>query len=593
MRLYNLLAIGFLVFSCAPTLPNPVNQASTVHHVSGVVLGEQVVPHAIVIIADPSTANKIALTYTDVAGRFSLETSESKVSLATVTNDGWAYLPSIDTNQTDLQITLNRSCISFHGQIVLDDPAPTPRVEFVTIGGFTPNVYGLFGVVVANDLSFDACLPADEYYITLPPNFAERTVLTMVPPAEPLKVHAVTQKYSMTPPPVPLNVPDESRDEMVANLPNSVRLLGMAESNHGTADYMKERVDLSVALARQHHFSIVMIEAGYGESIALDDYIKGANIQIDEAINDIGYWMWNTRDFRAALDKLRTYNATVSSDAQISIVGIDMQSTKGALSELERDWADAPSVTVLPMLLRLGEKKGKAWLDFTSEEKALARTTLEQLAAERDLGGIGSPRNRRALAARSILLRLDLLEQDSYWNRSRVRDRGMAQMAFAVLSLNGRLRGSVWAHLAHLSREFVVGATTMGSHLTVSLGDGYQVWALLGVEGAARARSAKRNGEVVEHPLSPAPAYSVEGVLSRSSGARGLSVGYWDLRRKVSPGPWLRGLRWLREIGAAVLENRGAFDLYDLNALDGIVLFRHINPSEPLAPASPVSTPSR
>jgi erythromycin esterase len=592
MRSCNLLVLGALLLSCAAPQRRSPSPSPSRHRISGVVVSDDghAASDAIVIASDPETADEIAVAHADPAGRFSLESSAAKFSLAAATKHGWAFVPDAGTRRTDLRVQLNRNCVSLRGQVELDDPRPWPKLGVVEIGGFSPNVLGLFGAEVADDFSFEACLPPGEYYIVLPPSFAERTVLTMVPPVAPLKVRAATRAHARAAPSGSLGIGDESQAEMVANLQGSVRVLGLGESNHGTSDYMTERVDLAIALARQHQFSIIMIEAAYGEALALDRYIKGADTPIHDAIGDLGYWMWNTKDFLAALDKLRAYNAEVSAAARITILGIDIQSTEGALAELTRDRSDSLSDPAMQTLQRLADQKGKAWLAFTAEDKALTRTTLEQLAASRDAGGIESPRNRRALAARALLLRLELLEQEGFWNQRRSRDLGMARMVSEVLSLDGRLRGSLWVHLAHLSREDVVGATTMGGHLAAALGDGYQVWALLGFEGAARARSLLRNGAVVDHILSPAPEYSVEAVLSRSE-TRGLAVGYWDLHRNGSgENPWLHGLHWLREIGAHVLQNRGPFDLHDLSALDGIVLFRHISPSVPLSPTSSAPT---
>jgi erythromycin esterase-like protein len=211
------------------------------------------------------------------------------------------------------------------------------------------------------------------------------------------------------------------------------------------------------------------------------------------------------------------------------------------------------------------------------------RTTLARVAATRDAKGLGSTTNRQALAARSILLRLEWLDQDDYWNRSRTRDAGMARMASEVLSVVPQTKGTLWGHISHLSREFAVGAPTMGTHLGGSLGDAYQVWALLAFEGAARARSSKRGGEVVAHVLPPPPDYLLEAVLWRSGRAHDLAVSYWSLSQgKSSRDTWLRGLRLIRDFGGRFPEHREPFELYDLASLDGFVLFKRVNPTAPL-----------
>jgi hypothetical protein len=83
------------------------------------------------------------------------------------------------------------------------------------------------------------------------------------------------------------------------------------------------------------------------------------------------------------------------------------------------------------------------------------------------------------------------------------------------------------------------------------------------------------------------PAYTVEAVLSNCPGGDKLAVSYWDFRnRRTYRSDWLRGLRWLRGIGAVFPDNKAPLDLYDLISLDGVVLFRHVSPTLPLVKSS-------
>jgi erythromycin esterase len=584
-------SVVIFLLSCTGRQFEPLKPEAHLYRISGTVVASDGRPasRAIVIITNLPKVDEIALARTDSTGRFVLETSEATVSLAVATRREWAFVPNVMIGKQDLPVHLSNQCSVFRGQVELDDPLSV-AIDILRIGGFDTQVRGLFGVDVAADYSFEACLPAGEYYITLPSGFAERTILTMVPPIGRLDVRAVTEKYATTLPTSPLDIAGAPQTTMVANLQHAVRILGLGESNHGSAEYTDERIDLSIALARQHRFSLIMIEAGYGEVLPLDDYIKGANIAVVEAIEGLGVWMWRTKSFLAAIEKLRVYNVGIPASDQISIMGIDIQRTKGAVAELMRH-KNVLSPSDLNALQQLEDERGKKWLNFAPDDKTATRRRLEQFAATRDRDGPGSRTNRIALAARSILLRLDLLEQHGFWNSERARDKHMAQMAQEGLSLDPRLRATLWAHVGHLSREFVVGAATMGEHLAAWLGHGYQVWALLGVEGAIRARSTKHNGEIVDHILPVPPAYTVEAVLSRGADEAKLDISYWDLRHKrAHASDWLRGLRWLRGIGAVFPDQRPPLDLYDLTSLDGIVLFRHVSPTVPLVKSLPGSS---
>jgi erythromycin esterase len=574
-----------LAVSCTKPSTHSLQTTSKSHKVSGAILDSagNPAPRATVVITN-SSADEIASTETDGLGRFSLDVTETKFSLASATNREWIYIPDLGDKRTDLRVKLRTDCISFRGNIELDDPLPHPGIKSIRIGGFDKDVYGLFPISVAMDLSFEACLPPKEYYITFLDNIANRTVLTKVPPATGvLKVHAATRKHVTTVPARPLDIGARNRSEVVAHLSKSIRVIGLGESNHGTAEFYEERTDLAIELARRHRYLLIMLEAGYGEALLMDDYIKGADVAIEDALKATGYWMWRSKEVIAALDKLRSYNLGVPASDQISIAGIDVQTTKGALAELARQRSGDVSESELAILSRLQEQDGKKWAELSAEDKGLVRSILARVAATRDAKGLGSMTNRKALAARAILLRLEWLDQGDYWNRSRTRDAGMARMASEVLSVVPHSKGTLWGHISHLSREFAVGAPTMGTHLGVSLGDAYQVWALLAFEGAARARSSKRGGEVVAHVLPPPPDYLLEAVLWHSGRASDLAVSYWSLPQgKTSRDNWLRGLRLIRDFGGRFPEHREPFELYDLASLDGFVLFKRVNPTTAL-----------
>jgi erythromycin esterase len=545
----------------------------------------------VVIVTDPKTTNEIATTRVSSQGRFALEAPVPQVALTVTTANGSAFLPKVEVGPVELEVRLDHACTPLRGEIEVDGPLP-PRLDLLRIGRLGKDVGDTYGAPIDAERRFEACLPPAEYFVSLPPEFVERTILTMVPAPEPLHVHTVTRKYAETPPSKPLNLAPESQAGFVAGLPSSVRVLGLAESNHGSQEFTQERALLSIELARQWKFTVVMVEAGYGEVLPLDAYVHGAAVDVDVAIGRLGYWIWNTQKFRKALEALRDHNRTAAPDRQVSIVGIDMQSTSGALDDLLAAAAGL-SPQDSSLLSRLRDRKGAAWRDFTQDERRSTRQVLEKLAGALGPGGLASEANRQALSARSLLLRLNYLESPGFWNETRARDRGMAQMVEGVLATEPGLRATLWAHLGHLAREYVVGAPTLGEHLAASLGDHYRVYAFLAYAGTARARDLRRELGVVAHSLAAAPAYTLEGALALSSPGPLGEVTYWSFGSAAARrAPWLRGLHWVRSFGATYPGDPKSFEIYDLRSLDGAVLFKAVTPSEPLAAAAAPSQPS-
>jgi len=167
----------------------------------------------------------------------------------------------------------------------------------------------------------------------------------------------------------------------------------------------------------------------------------------------------------------------------------------------------------------------------------------------------------------------------------------MAQLILAMLDLEPELRGTLWAHLGHVTREDHVGVRTMGGYLSSALGERYRAYGLLAFQGAARARDFQRPKErAAPHALAIAPAYAVEAVLARSVREGLPDISYWSFGDRGAHQPhWLDELRWLRAFGDTYPGDERSFELHNLGAIDGAVLFKTVTPTRllnlPLPPA--------
>lgn len=530
------------------------------------------------IATDPTTTTELAATRTGSDGRFALDVAVPQVAVTATTARESLFVPRADVGGQDLALRLDASCTVLHGQVDIEGPS-SAKLDLIRIGRLGNAVGDTFGAPVDAAQRFEACLAPAEYFVTLPPTFAERIILTTVPSSGPFHVRAVAKPHAEQPPAEPLGVDALTRQALVRGLAGSTRVLGLGETNHGSSEFTDERADLAIALATRRQFTLVMIEAGYGETLPLSAYLHGAAIDVDAAIAALGYWIWNTRAFRHALDKFRDYNRTASPGLQIDIVGIDVQNTEAAVADLiEADAGLAPAA--LDLLARLKDHRGAAWRDVAPSERDSTRSILGAIAARRDPGGLASPVNRHALSARALLRRLELIDAPTFWDKERVRDAGMARMVEDVLDVQPGARATLWAHLGHLARELVVGVPPLGNHLTTALGDSYRAYALVAYSGAARGRDLDRDHAVVAHPLPTAPAYSLEGALAHAMQRPAGLIAYATFDHPLAPRPrWLRELRWIRSFGAAYPGDQKSFELYDLAAIDGAVLFETVTPN--------------
>ena len=372
------------------------------------------------------------------------------------------------------------------------------------------------------------------------------------------------------------------RADFVEKSQMSARLIGLAESNHGTQEFVSEQVAVSLELARKYGFQLIMIEAGYGEALALERYVNGLDVDVVAAIGSLGYWTWNTQGFLDALSQIRAYNQSVAPDRRVHLVGVDIQSTEGVIADLVHD-SSLLSAAERALLEQLRPDSGKQWPQFSPEDKDSVRATLNRIAGLSTEGGVDAGVNQQALSAHSLLLQLGYVEKTDFWDKLRIRDRAIADMIEDVMKRTPGARGTVWSHIGHLSRGFVVGAPTAGRLLADSLGAGYRVYVLLANSGAARARAVDQKLGVIAHPLAPAPAYTLEGVLASRSSTPLPDITFWSFDGvDAAARRWLHELHWIRSFGAVYGGEAKPYELYEPAVLDGAILFKTVSPSVPL-----------
>lgn len=570
-----LLAIWML--ACAGS-PRPVGrtEGGTTGHV--VHADGRPAAGAVVRISTAKTGDELAVVVTGSDGSFHT-TATGPLALTATTPDDFAYMLGVSADRGSLQVRLAPDCDRIAGQFELE--GSVPRGAILRFSRFSDTVGDTFAAQVASNDTFHACVPRHATYLAqMPDVLVDRRTLVTVPIAQPLVIREALRTRAASPPPSMVGISPEARGAFAAALPASVRVLGLGESNHGAHEFTEERVALAIELARSRGFHIVMIEAGYGETLALDDYINGAAVDAGDAVAQLGYWMWDTKDFLGALDQLRAFNASVSPDHRIHLIGLDVQDTGGAIDYLLHHETAILPAAESSQLERLIDRDAAAWPTFSAADRAAIRSMLGRLAELPGEGGASSPASRTRLAARSLLRRLDDLETTDEWARESVRNHGMAEMVLDVMALEPTGRATLWTHLGHVAREYFVGQPVMGAELSAALGSGYRAYGLLAIGGSARAWDADRKIGVIAHSLRSPPPNSVEAALA--SRAAGAAVTYWTFATATGEAArWLDGVHPLRDFGALFPHERHDFNYWSLRSIDGVVLFDRITATEP------------
>jgi len=385
---------------------------------------------AVVLISDPAN-NVLASLRTGADGSFTTTLTPALYAVTATSAEQSTYAPSIDGTHGAVELRLDTSCERIAGRI--DTTSKLPQQAIVRLRRISAFVGDQFGAPVAADGAFHACVPAANYVLDPPEGFVERYALPVIPYAGVLVLRTDARQDADRVPTDFSGLSLQTAEAFVAALPASVKLIGLGETNHGTREFYDERTALVKTLAAKNGVHLLILEAGYGEVLPLDDYANGAAIDIDRAVTELGYWIWDTKTFLHALAELRAYNASVKPAQRIHLIGVDVQDTAAAIKYIEQHGKAMLSAADTSVLAKLTTERGKAWTTLTGDERSTIRAKLEKIAAKRGRNGAGTKPNRVALAARALLLRFDTLEPTA---PSEARDTGMARMVMEVLEAN-------------------------------------------------------------------------------------------------------------------------------------------------------------
>lgn len=104
----------------------------------------------------------------------------------------------------------------------------------------------------------------------------------------------------------------------------SIVLLG--ESQHRLREQYQLKHRIIKFLVEEMGFTHILIEDSFYGTIAIDDYIKGKEINPEKALQNIGGWyLWDTEEMLEFIKSMRAYNDTVKDEKKVSYIGMDIQ----------------------------------------------------------------------------------------------------------------------------------------------------------------------------------------------------------------------------------------------------------------------------
>ncbi|WP_261718646.1 erythromycin esterase family protein [Streptomyces sp. FZ201] len=400
--------------------------------------------------------------------------------------------------------------------------------------------------------------------------------------------------------------PDHGDLEPLRKTLNDVRVLGMGEATHGTAEFFRLKHRLLRFLVEEMGCTALALEASASAARAVDDYVLHGTGDAAGALAGLGFWTWRTREMLDVVEWMREHNRTVPGERAVRFVGIDPQRCGASLTALDAalrtlapERADLTGSLTGGLLGTLADAKPGSLTvqgrQILAEARELVRFLEEggaELAVRAGTEAVDDAlaHARRIVAAADVASRPLRGDGDGDGDGEEpgalaVRDRYMAQ---EVISLEERSPGrvAVWAHNGHVTAGCYAGdVPAMGRHLRSHYGERYYALGLLFGEGAFRARpgnSATRTPR--KHSIGSAGPRSVEGRLASVTPEDHI-VDLRGGRARPAVAEWLEDRQFVRSFGASVPRVTYRFHLTPTvlaREYDGLGYVARSTPSTPL-----------
>ena len=261
------------------------------------------------------------------------------------------------------------------------------------------------------------------------------------------------------------------------SVPTNVQIVGLGEASHGVAQYHQMKADVFKALVENNGCHTFIIEGDFGGALKVDQYINGGTGTAEEAVAEIGFAIYRTREMADLVEWMHSYNESASSEQALRFYGMDVQrfdNNKEYLFSVLDQTHPELSAEYAESLVRLTDKNRNS-LDETTlnSAKESVSALIDKLdAVETDIADrLGQPTFDFAReCAKTIYAYCDVLLSDNY---NTTRDQYMYEKVEWFLQHGDNTVLFINGHNGHIGKTSVAGYPCLGKLLTDDLGDNY------------------------------------------------------------------------------------------------------------------------
>jgi len=266
-------------------------------------------------------------------------------------------------------------------------------------------------------------------------------------------------------------------------------VVGMGEATHGTKEFFNMKAKMFKFLATYCGYRIFSIEATYGGTLKVNDYVLYGKGDVLSAMKAMEFWTWDTEEVKDLIEWMRKYNVGKPEKEKLRFYGFDCQSFKGPTDALVDYVKEFDKQGLDEFLKGLSILNDNSRYDFwylkqdKSSQQIFARIhgiisfTQKWFHERENLYISGSGKTKYELARHNIeaLSQALLLKEDSDIKSYTLRDSCMAQNIKWIYDLEHE-KVFAWAHNGHIGKAgqyYFNKDKIMGAYLNDIFGKAY------------------------------------------------------------------------------------------------------------------------
>ena len=360
----------------------------------------------------------------------------------------------------------------------------------------------------------------------------------------------------------------------------AARVVSLGEATHGTREFFTLKHRLIELCVAELGFTMVVMEANFAESLAVNDYVLHGAGTAAAALAGLRWWTWDTTEVRELLEWMRAWNACHA--RKVKFYGYDIadppMAALGLIAYLERVAPPLAAEARAELAPLTSDLTVEALVTAPAARRATVRDCIDRLRrafARHRAGWIDAT---SAIDWHLGALHAQVLDQSVSFVAERAtypHERAVAENICALLAAEGPdAKAVLWAHNAHVARApDPHGDDALGVHLDRMIGRAQVVVGFSFDRGSFRARAWPSDG-VTDHVVASAPAATFDAVLAQA----GLPLFCLDIARAPAAGPvadWLATEMPMRSIGG--LYGLPADNQYGITCTERIVPRRYFD----------------